>query len=71
MDFTPILLRKPFIIPSLIAALMVSLRIFFVFVTYVFKKLRRRKEEKARIEAREARKARKKAASVPTTADKT
>ncbi len=69
MDFTPVLLKKPFIIPSLIAALMVTLRIFFVFVTYIFKKRRQRKEEKARREAREARKARKKAASESTTTD--
>lgn len=66
MDWTPIL-KKPFVIPSLIAALMVTLRIFFVFVNYAFKKRRRRKEEKAR---REARKARKKAASESTTTDK-
>jgi len=55
MDFMPILLKKPFLIPSLIAALMVILRIFFVFVNYVFRKVRRRKEEEEREKARAAR----------------
>jgi flagellar biosynthesis/type III secretory pathway M-ring protein FliF/YscJ len=55
MDIAPILLKKPFLIPSLIAALMVILRIFFVFVNYVFRKVRRRREEEERERARAAR----------------
>jgi hypothetical protein len=53
MDWTQIL-RRPFITPSLIAALMITIRIFAAFVNYIVKKRRRRKEERARGEARRA-----------------
>jgi len=44
MDWTQIL-KKPFIIPSLIAGLIVAFRIFMVFYQFTLKKIRRRKEE--------------------------
>jgi len=53
MDWTQIL-KRPFIIPSLIAGLIVAFRIFMLFFQYALKKIRRRKEEEARKRARGA-----------------
>ncbi len=55
MDWTQIL-KRPFVIPSFIAGLIVAFRIFMLFFQYVFKKIRHRREEQARKEARRARK---------------
>jgi hypothetical protein len=51
MDILTIL-KKPFIIPSLLAGLIVALRIAMLFVQYVLKKIRHRRQEQARKTAR-------------------
>jgi hypothetical protein len=48
--------KKPFIIPSLFGGLLVLFRIFLVFYQYALKKVRRRRQEQARKNARAARK---------------
>jgi uncharacterized protein (DUF2062 family) len=51
MDILTIL-KKPFIIPSLLAGLIVSFRIAILFVQYVQKKIRHRRQEQAKARAR-------------------
>jgi hypothetical protein len=46
--------KKPFIIPSLLAGLIVAFRIFMLFIQYAIKKIRYRRQEKARKTARAA-----------------
>jgi len=50
------LLKRPFVIPSLIAGLIVAFRVFMLFFQYVLNAIRRRKKEQARKKARTAQK---------------